>query len=230
MKPSKAYILYHNDETSKKYANFAAYTCKQTNTPFDLVEGFSEPTHPNDAWNSIGLKRHIERDNWVPKAQLCSAGHAAIWKKIADEEDCAIILEHDGCMLHNIMGLDIPDNVIVVLGYKVRDPQNYKHMEAGPPQKIRFLNGHEGAHAYVITHKTARAMLNEIEERGVWSAVDNMFFLLQRQTKVPIGIMEPTPAIGWLRESTIWGDASAKNYPFVESFAENYKEGEANVG
>jgi len=223
MKPTKAYILHHNEELSKQYANFAAYSCERVKMPFELVQGFAPPTNPNDAWNSIGLNRHIDRINQNDRAQLCTAGHAALWKKIADEKDCAVILEHDGVMLHNILHVDIPDNLIIVLGYKVTDPQNYDHAKAGPPKQILGIRGHEGAHAYVINHVTARAMLDEIEERGVWSAVDNMYFLLQRQTRVPIAIMDPTPAIGWLRQSTIWGEASTLNYQFLDSFEENYK-------
>lgn len=223
MKPSKVYILHHNEDISKKYAEFAAYSCDRVKMPYELFEGFSLPTDPNDAWNSIGLNRQINRINHVNKAQLCSAGHAAIWKKIADEEDCAVILEHDGVMLHNIMHVDIPDNLLIVLGYKVTDPQNYDHAKAGTPKRIVGIAGHEGAHAYVLNHVTARTMLDEIEEIGVWSAVDNQFFLKnQRRTRVPMALMEPTPAIGWLRQSTIWGNSSTKNYEFIESFKENY--------
>lgn len=223
MRPSKVYILHHNDDLSKKYASFAAYSCDRVKMPYELFEGFTAPMNPNDAWNSIGLKNHINRINRVDKAQLCSAGHAAIWKKIADEEDCAVILEHDGVMLHNIMHVDIPDDLLIVLGYKVTDPQNYDHVKAGAPKRIVGLRGHEGAHAYVLNHVTARKMLDEIEANGVWSAVDNMYFLTQRRTKVPIALMEPTPAIGWLRQSTIWRESSTKNYEFIKSFKENYK-------
>lgn len=228
MKPTKAYILYHDSEESKQYANFTAYSCEQTKTPFKLCQGFYN-VDPNAAWNSIGLKRKINRINENDRAQLCTAGHAALWKKIADEKDCAIILEHDAVLLYNICHVDIPDNYIISLGYKVSDPHNYDHLHAGPPQRMLGINGHEGAHAYVINHVTARAMLDEIEERGVWSAVDNMFFLLSRDTKVNLGLMDPTPAIGWIRESTIWYEASDKNYTFIESFKENYKGDAKNV-
>lgn len=220
----KAYILHHNSDTSKKYAEGCAASCKAVGMEYELVEGFSLPMDPNDAWNSIGLKKRVNRQNRVPKAQLCSAGHAKIWKKIADSGEDGIVLEHDAIMLHNIDDIELPDNMIVVLGYKVTDPQNYNHVKAGPPEYIRDIAGHEGAHAYAMTPKTAQKLFNELDEYGIWSAVDNQFFLRdQRKSKVPMGILDPTPAVGWLRESTIWSSAAQVNYEFIDSFAENYR-------
>lgn len=220
----KVYILYHNEEKSREYAKFAAASCSECKMEYELVEGFTLPTDPNAAWNSIGLKRHIERNNLVPKAQLCSAGHAKIWKMIADSGEDGVVFEHDAVMLHEINDIEIPDNMICVLGYKVKDPQNYNHEMAGPPDSIRDLAGHEGAHAYAITPKTAQKLLDEIEEVGVWSAVDNQFFLRdQRKSKVPMGILDPTPAIGWLRGSTIWNNAAEVNYEFIDSFRDHYR-------
>jgi hypothetical protein len=110
------------------------------------------------------------------------------------------------------------------LGYKVTDPQKYNHVKAGPPQQIIDIIGHEGAHAYAITKKTARYLIDELERQGIYSAVDNDYFLVnQRRTAVPLSIASPTPAIGWLRQSTIWSGSAARNYPFIPSFHENYK-------
>jgi GR25 family glycosyltransferase involved in LPS biosynthesis len=221
MKPSKAYILYHENETSKEYAKTCADSCERLGMEYEYFLGFSN-IGANDAWNSIGLKRRIERRNNSESAQLCSAGHAAIWKKIYDNKECAIVFEHDAILLHRI-DINIPNQGIVVLGYKVKDPQKYDHERAGHPIKVELIKGHEGAHAYAITHETAKMMLDEIERDGVWSAVDNMFFLRGRRTKVPIFLMNPTPAIGWLRKSTIWKESSTRNYDFVPSFQANYK-------
>jgi len=35
--------------------------------------------------------------------------------------------------------------------------------------------------------------------------------------------MSPTPAIGYLRESTIWNKSAHVNYQFIPSFAKYYK-------
>ena len=75
-----------------------------------------------------------------------------------------------------------------------------------------------------MTKSTAIKLIREIEQKGIRSAVDNDYFILgQRRTEVPLSIMSPTPAMGWLRESTIWGKSAARNYDFIPSFYENYK-------
>jgi len=218
----KAYILRIDTDLSREYAQVTADSCDTIGLPWEYHEGFYN-MDPNDAWNSIGLSRHIKRNNWVPAAQLCTAGHAAIWKKIRDNRETAIILEHDAVMLHDPRSVKIGHNRIVTLGYKLKDPTRYDHENAGPPRGIRQISGHEGAHAYAITHETAHSMLQEIEDHGVRSAVDNLYFLIQRAnfTKIPLGIMDPTPAIGWLRKSSIWQESAENNYAFVESFERN---------
>jgi hypothetical protein len=113
---------------------------------------------------------------------------------------------------------------MVVLGYKVTTPTRYDWIKAGPPKQIIDIVGHEGAHAYAITKKTARFLVDEIERQGIYSAVDNDYFLRgQRRTAVPLAIASPTPAIGWLRKSTIWTSSADRNYQFIHSFQENYK-------
>ena len=218
----KAYILRIDTDLSREYAQITADSCDTIGLPYEYHEGFYN-MDPNDAWNTIGLSRHIKRNNWVPAAQLCTAGHAAIWKKIADNNETAIILEHDAVMLHDPRNVKIGDNRIVCLGYKLKDPTRYDHEAAGGPRGLRQISGHEGAHAYAITAATARSMLKEIEENGVRSAVDNLYFLIQRAnyTKIPLAIMDPTAAIGWLRDSTIWEEPAENNYAFVASFERN---------
>jgi GR25 family glycosyltransferase involved in LPS biosynthesis len=183
------------------------------------------------AFGKTGIKnlptsdyKYTENVSAADKAMCCTAGHFSIWKNIADgPEDVGIVLEHDALMLQPLT-IDIPENRIVVLGYKVTDPQKYNHVKAGPPQQIIDIIGHEGAHAYAITKKTARYLIDELERQGIYSAVDNDYFLVnQRRTAVPLSIASPTPAIGWLRQSTIWNGSAARNYPFIPSFHENYK-------
>ena len=141
----KAYILRIDTDLSREYAQVTADSCDTIGLPWEYHEGFYN-MDPNDAWNSIGLSRHIKRNNWVPAAQLCTAGHAAIWKKIRDNRETAIILEHDAVMLHDPRSVKIAHNRIVTLGYKLKDPTRYDHENAGPPRGIRQISGHEGAH------------------------------------------------------------------------------------
>ena len=120
--------------------------------------------------------------------------------------------------------INIPDNEIVTLGYKLQDPSRYDSTSAGPPTELIKIAGHEGAHAYAMTKKTAQILIDELIEKGVRSAVDNDYFILnQRRTVVPLSIASPTPAMGWLRKSTIWTDSAARNYNFIPSFQRFYK-------
>jgi len=191
-----------------------------------------------DAWVQTGIPMQWgysggDKPLWLDKADMseahkancASAGHAAIWKKIAQGPDEAvIILEHDALML-NPVTIDIPDMHICVLGYKVKNPERYDHVKAGPPDKWISIAGHEGAHAYAITKQTASYLVEEIEQKGVLGVIDNSYFIRgQRKTRIPLLIASSPPAIGWLRESTIWQAGSAiANYRFIDGFQRFYK-------
>jgi hypothetical protein len=224
----KAYILKTDHPKSIEYAKTCSDSCQKNGIVWEYVEWHTDKMEAMKAWDSIGIPIS-NRNTFKPrngKAQLATSGHAMIWKKIRDSGMPGIVLEHDAIMLHNI-DIEIPDNMIVALGYKLENPEKYDHVAAGKPKEIIKTedNGHEGAHAYVITSNTAHALLKELEDRGIPGAIDNTHFLKSREkhTKIPLRIMSPTPAIGWLRESTIWKKSSNRNYQFIQSFKEHYK-------
>lgn len=228
----KAYILRHDHPTSHKYAKMCAETCDVIDLDWEYFDGWSNCTG-RMAWCETGIQMKFYEpmltvDNPTPehKANVCSAGHAAIWKKIADGDDeVGIVLEHDALMYYK-PDIEIPQNVLITLGYKVTDPENYAFMDARDNEhhKLDFIDGHEGAHAYMMTKRTAQNLVWEIEEKGILGAVDNAYFIRgQRRTSIPLAIMSPTPAIGYLRESTIWSESAHVNYKFIESFSKYYK-------
>ena len=226
----KAYILRIDTPISREYAEVCAKSCDDVGLDWEYFEGWSDITG-RAAWCQTGIKMQffeppmiIDRMTPAQKANACSAGHGAIWKKIAEGDDnVGIVLEHDAIMYYKPYE-NIPDNYLITLGYKLTDPSRYDHKKAGPPNALINITGHEGAHAYMMTKNTAQFLINEIEEKGVLGAVDNAYFIRgQRRTSVPLAIMSPTPAIGWLRESTIWSSSAAVNYEFIPSFAEYYK-------
>ena len=226
--PSKAMILRINKPVSIEYAKTCSDSCDKVGLKWEYFEGYMD-LPGRRAWERIGIKLNWEIGAYpnepINPAECCTAGHIAMWKAISEGNDEAVvILEHDAVMLHPIE-IDIPDNMIVALGYKTPTPEKYDHVAAGKPTEIIKINGHEGAHAYAISKKTAKMLIDEIEKRGkLRGAVDNAYFILgQRNTAVPLGIMSPTPAIGWLRKSTIWGSAANVNCNFISSFSENYK-------
>tara|TARA_B110000977_G_C11021643_1_gene471571 strand:+ start:267 stop:959 length:693 start_codon:yes stop_codon:yes gene_type:complete len=230
MIPTKAYILKIDTPVSNGYAYVAANSCNDVGLPWEYFMGFQNMTG-RMAFGKIGIPtkqteeyRYVETPPPHEKAMCCTAGHFGIWQAIAEGPDeAAVILEHDALMLHP-MSISIPENRIVVLGYKVDNPNDYNHAKAGPPREVFDLTGHEGAHAYAITRSTAIKLLEEINRKGIRSAVDNDYFITtQRRTQVPLAIVSPTPAVGWLRQSTIWAKSAARNCIFIPSFQENYK-------
>ena len=229
-KPTLAYILRIQGEPSKGYAQTCFESCSKVGIPAVYFMGYEHMTGKM-AFRQTGIKNlptedymYIQNPAPAHRAMCCTAGHFHIWKTIANGKDeAAIILEHDAIMLQPV-DIDIPENRIVVLGYKLPDPSRYDHEKAGPPKEFINILGHEGAHAYAMTKKTAQFLIDEIESKGIRSAVDNDYFILgQRKTEIPLVIASPTPAMGWLRESTIWGGSAYRNYEFIPSFQENYK-------
>lgn len=222
MKPKKAYILKTDHKKSIEYAADVARSCDAVNLKWEYVEWYQG--QPEKGWQNTGVAKP-KKVSGGPAAQCCFSGHIAIWKKILDSGEAGIALEHDGMMLHPI-DIDIPDGEIVVLGYKLENPTSYNHKSAGPPVEIvdTIDNGHEGSHAYAITPATAKMLIDEVIENGAIGAIDNRYFLRSRKTKVGIKIMTPTPAIGWVRDSTIQAKnkSSSRNYPFIRSFEKYY--------
>ena len=226
----KAYILKIDNDISHEYAKTCSDSCDKVGLKWEYFMGFQKQTGKS-AFGQLGIKNlptsnyeHIENPTFPQKAMCCTAGHFAIWKKIAEgPDDVGVVLEHDAIMLHPIT-IIIPENTIVVLGYKLTDPGRYNHVQAGAPKELIKITGHEGAHAYAMTKRTAKFLIDEIERQGIKSAVDNDYFIKgQRRTAMPLTIASPTPALGWLRDSTIWNNSAHRNYEFIPSFSKNYK-------
>ena len=127
---TKAFILKIDDKISNEYAKVCSDSCTHVGLDWEYFNGYSKMSGKH-AWalTTINITksegRHINlpsTDN-IPlvsnpsageKAECCSAGHAAIWKKIAESDlDVGIVLEHDALMLHDISSLKIPDGYIV---------------------------------------------------------------------------------------------------------------------
>jgi FkbM family methyltransferase len=224
--PARAYILRTTDARSMEYASLCAQSCHGVQMPYEYVNGY-EGLSQDNLWHRLPLNitvRHAMKDS----AACATASHLMIWKKIVERKETAVILEHDAIMLHPVT-LPIPDNQIVALGYKYENAHDYDHQGAGAPTEIESIRRHSGAHAYAITWRTAERLLEEVERRGILNAVDNFYFMRindpgDTETEMPLSIMLPTPAICWLRESTIWpGGPSTLNYDVRPEFLEYFR-------
>ena len=221
MKPTKAYILATKNPISVEYARECAKSCYKIGLEWECIEGYEGLTQ-EQVWKNFDYKVNDIMKN---EAACATAGHFNIWKRILDNKECAIILEHDSIMLQKI-DIEIPNNKIVTLVYKFPDPSVYDNEKAGPPKEVIDIKRHSGAHAYAITYTTAELLLNELKEKGVNRAIDNYYFMRvnspeDKESSVPLAIMSPTPAICWLRKSTIWKEPSTLNYDLINSFKSN---------
>lgn len=229
MKATKAYILAIDTDLSREYSAIASVSCAKAGIEYEIVQGYTEKTDLAKVWKELKFKK---KPTVKGKGGACTAGHIALWDKIAQGDEAAIILEHDAILLH-APDFDIPDGSIVALGYKVKDPKNYDHVRAGPPRDLVKRGKHGGAHAYALTPKTAQKLLDSIRNDGLTAMVDNAFFLrLGKNAKrtTPLLLTDPVCALGWLRESTIWKKAAVDNYrPLLPSFEEHYNSKE-NLG
>jgi len=235
MVPTKAYILYIDNKLSIQYAEDAARSCEELGFPYELFRGYTEddiknPNHEKP-WMKMANCKWQKEPQIRGKAGAASISHYLIWQKMIKNDECAIILEHDALLLRKVE-IDIPDNTIVALGYKVYDPINYNHKALEThPQKLEVRKKHGGAHAYTLTPSTARTLLARVSEGGNTGFIDNSFFLGNRMRKeVALNIIDPICALGWLRQSTIWKDAAVDNHnPMLPSFMKHYKS-DKNLG
>jgi hypothetical protein len=225
----KVYIIRHDDSISYEYAAIAAESCDKVGLAWEYFEGFCK-IYAYEAYQSIDIfkmdpssKNKPAIDSSSNKASLCTASHVALWKKIAEEKETAIILEHDAIMLYK-PELIIPDNVIVALGYKIQNPAAYNHVSVGAPRKISSINNFSGSHAYAITAKTAETLIDGIIKRKTVGCIDTHFFKSAKfRNGVNLAITDPICALGWLRKSTIWNVSSKCNTLFIDSFKQNYE-------
>jgi len=227
MKVNKTYIIYIDTPISKEYAAETAKSCDKLGIEYEIFKGY-KPRNEHELWSNfvntagIPIKQY---KRMAIGAAGCTASHAHLWKKIADNKECAVILEHDAMMLHPVT-IDIPDDKIVSLGYKYQAWDKYDYEKAGPPKRIVDVKHSPGSHAYAITHVMAQNLVDDLISEGITEAIDNRHFMHTRTnfTKRKIGIIDPIAGIGWLRKSTIQGWSATHNNieEMLESFKENF--------
>jgi len=230
MKVEKTYIVRIDTDLSKRYAADTAKSCDNLGIEWEYYDGYNVKTGQQEIYQwqnfieTAGVR--IEKvKRMQPGAAGCTMSHLALWKKIVDNHECAVILEHDAIMLHPLT-LDIPDDKIIHMGYKYPDYEKYNATAAGPPKRIVDMAFAPGSHAYALTWRTARRLVQDCEIEGITEAIDNRHFMHTRAdyTKIPIAMTDPICAMGWLRDSTIWGRSAIHNNTgqMLESFKTNF--------
>ena len=95
MKPTQAYILKIDNPISDEYAKTCADSCDAVGLPWEYFTGYTNMSSYN-AWCATGLidtdSLNVNVANMRLKkhpnnASSTSAGHASIWKKIAESDN-----------------------------------------------------------------------------------------------------------------------------------------------
>lgn len=232
----KIYIIRINHPLSLERAADCAQSCEDVGMPYEFwpgTQGIQEKDLPVQF--DPPVKFHHKYNIPVMNA---TTSHIRLWNHIAKNKETAIILEHDAIMLHKV-DIPIPDGAMVMLGYKLMNKDEYDHVSAGPPKEIGNVFRHSGAHAYAITWKTAEELMEEVYTHGVRSCIDTGWFMHNgnkapwgkkdppppKQSGIPIKLMTPTPAIGWVRDekSTVGWRSGEANFFLTSSFKQNLK-------
>lgn len=161
----KAYILYIDDEKSRQYANECLDSCSKYGLDAELFLGY-KGLSIEEVDSILGLEhtpgqKHIE---WTSEYN-CDLGHISILKKIAEGEEPAIVFEHDAIVKHDVHDLKVEDMQIVFLGPRIDSVDDYTY-PVDEDMTYHTVRRFEGAHAYAVTPKTAKYIVEKTLERG----------------------------------------------------------------
>ena len=208
-----AYIIYIDRPESIQYANECAESCKQHGMPYTLWKGIDmRETRGEDLEKETGF-------TWTTRnAEMgCTASHLKLWHTIASMPHACAVFEHDAVVRHNFYNYEIPDNKLVMLGYRVMQAEDYEY----PNEEMTFMdiNKFEGTHAYAITPNMAKYMIERMKGYytqtfgGVNTTIDGILSI-HDSFGIARCVMDPPPVVcvvGNERISTIQGRPAAYN-------------------
>lgn len=197
----KVYIIRNpRDEISVERAGILMKSCAKLNRPvefFDAEHGLGS----YELWEDgkLGVKSYCTE--MVPYNASIMTAHIKLWRKVAESGETALILE---------------EHADLVSRYTYPVPSGF----------IVTTDNNNNNYSYALTSETARTLLDELGTLNVWDSIDMIYFNKRKMTSsIPLAIMDPTPAIGWVRKSTVWPSSWVENTPFLESFKRNLKNG-----
>jgi Glycosyltransferase family 25 (LPS biosynthesis protein) len=220
-----AYIIYIDRPESIKYADECAKSCEQHGMPYTLWRGVDmRETRGEDLEKETGF-------TWTSRsAEMgCTASHLKLWHVIAEQPHACCIFEHDAIIKHNFYNYEIPDNKLVMLGYRVLNAEDYQY----PDGDVTFMdiNKFEGTHGYAITPNMAKYMIERMRGfytetfGGVNTTIDGILSI-HDSFGIARCVMDPPPVIcvvGQDRVSTIQGRPAQYNACMSPGFVKGLK-------
>lgn len=140
----------------------------------------------------------------------CTASHVKAWRRVVEIDKPCAILEHDAYVYKNFRNFEIPEDVLVHLGPRMRDTKTY--VPRGRVRRLIRIPQSIGTHGYAITPKTAQKLIDGLESAGMVYGVDHYLFM-SNACGLDIIAADPYPLICWSRESTM-GDTPEHNPGF----------------
>ena len=219
-----AYIIYIDRQESIEYANECAKSCEQYGMPYTLWKGISmRETRGEDLESETGF-------TWASRSieMGCTASHLKLWHTIAEQPHACAIFEHDAIVRHNFYDYEIPDNKLVMLGYRTLKAEDYEY----PGGDVTFvdINKFEGTHAYAVTPNMMRYMIERMKGYytetfgGVNTTIDGILSI-HDNFGIARCVMDPPPVVCVVgdRVSTIQGRPAAYNTNVSPGFLRGLK-------
>lgn len=219
-----AYIIYIDKPESIQYANECAASCEKHGMPYTLWSGIQK-FDKDYLENETGIK-------WVYSSHGgdsgCTASHIKLWRIIAEQPHACCIFEHDAILKHNIYDAEIPDDTLVMLGYRVAKADDYEH--PGDDTQFIPLTKFEGTHAYAISPNMADHMWRRMKYYyepnmgGIDTTIDGIISI-HDVFGIKRAIMDPPPVVCVVgdRISTIQGTPAAYNTNLSHGFRKGLK-------
>lgn len=219
-----AYIIYINRQESIDYANECARSCEEYGMPYTLWKGIDMRETRGDA---------LEEETgftWTTRSieMGCTASHLKLWRVVAEQPHACCIFEHDAIVRHNFFDTEIPDNKLVMLGYRVLKAEDYEY----PNEDVTFMdiNKFEGTHAYAVTPNMARYMIERMGGfytttfGGVNTTIDGILSI-HDSFGIARCVMDPPPVVCVVgdRISTIQGRPAQYNTCVSPGFMKGLK-------
>ena len=217
-------IRREGNKRSEEYAKICADSLEYNNMKHEFIQAVQNVKYP-EAAEQAGLtfteeqyKKAKDIEHSIaehPECMevgnaCCTASHVKAWRRVVELDKPCAILEHDAYVFKNFRNFEIPDDVLVHLGPRMRDTKTY--IPRGRVRRLIKIPQSIGTHGYAITPKTAKRLIEGMESVGMVYGVDHYLFL-SNACGLDIIAADPYPLICWSRESTM-GDTSEHNPGF----------------
>lgn len=177
----KAYILRTDHPRSREYSHECAETCIKQGIKFDYYEGHVP--------GGEALPVLVDTTKFASMGEAyATSSHVQLWQKIARGTVAAAVVEHDVLFLRGLKGVEVEDDEVLFLGYRVVSRKDYRW----PGGELRKEYPHEfkGAHAYALTPEGAARLVSYVLKGKMREPVDE-FLGTENRAQMRLASLDP---------------------------------------